>query len=214
MKYIIIVFSIFTLILSGCSEKDDQKLLQKTEQVPQSTVKKTTENTVQANDTTNKKTTEVSNNLDTELAEKANNTLADFISSDPGINNFFEKAYGYAVFPTIGKAGFGVGGAHGKGIVYKQGVASGTTSMTQVTLGLQIGAQGFSEVIFFEDQKTYEDFIKGNYEAGAQVSAVVVKKGAAAQTKYSKGIAIFTHVKGGLMAEASVGGQKFSFEQK
>jgi len=214
MKYIAIVFALFTLVLSGCSDKDDQKPLEKPKQATQETVEKPKENTVNVNNTTNKKTAEASNNIDSELAEKANNTLADFISSDPGINNFFENAYGYAVFPTIGKAGFGVGGAHGKGIVYKQGVASGTTSMTQVTLGLQMGAQGFSEVIFFENQKTYEHFIKGNYEAGAQVSAVVVKKGAAAQTKYSEGIAIFTHVKGGLMAEASIGGQKFSFKPK
>lgn len=151
---------------------------------------------------------------DTELAEKANTTLADFVSADPSINEFFEKSHGYAVFPTIGKAGFGVGGAHGKGIVYEQGQPAGSTSMTQLTMGFQMGAQAFSEVIFFEDKKTYDHFIQGNYEAGAQVSAVVAKKGVAAQTKYSDGIAIFTHEKGGLMAEASIGGQKFSFEPK
>lgn len=151
---------------------------------------------------------------DEKAAEQANLTLYDFIASDPSINTFFEKAYGYAVFPTIGKGGLIVGAAHGDGIVYKRGQHAGTSSMTQVSIGLQAGGQTYSEVIFFEDKKTFEHFTSGNFEPGAQVSAVVIKAGAAAQTKYRNGVAIFVHTKAGLMAEASVGGQKFTYKPK
>ncbi|MCU7938788.1 MAG: lipid-binding SYLF domain-containing protein [gamma proteobacterium symbiont of Bathyaustriella thionipta] len=145
---------------------------------------------------------------------KANETVAHFANKDRSLDNFFKQAYGYAVFPTIGKAGFIVGGAHGDGVVYKQGVVTGTTKMTQVSVGWQAGAEAYSEIIFFQNKSAYEDFIKGNYEIGAQASAVAAKKGVASQTKYSNGIAIFTDYKGGLMAAASVGGQKFSYEAK
>jgi len=147
-------------------------------------------------------------------AEEANLTLHDFISTDPTINAFFEKAYGYAVFPTIGKGGLIIGAAHGEGIVYKRGQHSGTTTMSQISVGLQAGGQTYSEVIFFENKKNYEYFISGNFEFGGEVSAVVAKKGVAAKTQYSKGIAIFVHTKTGLMAEASISGQKFSFKAK
>jgi len=145
---------------------------------------------------------------------KANETLAHFKNKDKSLKNFFEQAYGYAVFPTIGKAGFIVGGAHGDGIVYKQGAVTGTTQMTQVSVGWQAGAEAYSEIIFFQNEKAYEHFIQGNYQLGAQASAVAAKSGVAAQTKYSNGIAIFTDYKGGLMAAASVGGQKFSYTPK
>ena len=145
---------------------------------------------------------------------KANQTLAHFKNKDKSLDNFFKQAYGYAVFPTIGKAGFIVGGAHGDGMVYKQGIATGTTKMTQVSVGWQAGAEAYSEIIFFQNEAAYERFIQGNYELGAQASAVAAKSGVAAQTKYEKGIAIFTDYKGGLMAAASVGGQKFSYEPK
>jgi len=145
---------------------------------------------------------------------KANQTLAHFKNKDKSLDNFFKQAYGYAVFPTIGKAGFIVGGAHGDGVVYKQGTPTGTTSMTQVSVGWQAGAEAYSEIIFFQNEAAYKRFIQGNYELSAQASAVAAKSGVAAQTKYEKGIAIFTDYKGGLMAAASVGGQKFSYEPK
>lgn len=145
---------------------------------------------------------------------KANHTLAHFKNKDSSLNNFFAQAYGYAVFPTIGKAGFVVGGAHGDGMVYKQGAITGLTTMTQVSVGWQIGAEAYSEIIFFQNEATYNNFTKGNFELGAQASAAFVKQGVAAQTKYDKGVAIFTDSKGGLMAAASVSGQKFSFEKK
>ncbi len=144
----------------------------------------------------------------------------------------FKSAYGYAVFPTIGKGGVGIGGAHGSGRVYAQGKHVGNTKMTQLTYGLQLGGQAFSQIIFFEDKHTFEQFTSGNFEFGAQASAVAITAGASAGTSttgntagasagqddattsgnYNKGMATFTVAKGGLMYEATLGGQKFSYE--
>ncbi|AKH21406.1 YSC84-related protein [Sedimenticola thiotaurini] len=131
---------------------------------------------------------------------------------DPGLKLFFDKAYGYAVFPTVGKAGFGLGGAYGEGEVYRQGRFIGTSTLSQVTIGLQIGGQAYTEIIFFRNKRALDDFTSGNFEFNAQASAVAVTAGASADADYNNGVAIFTLPKGGLMAEASVGGQKFSFE--
>lgn len=147
---------------------------------------------------------------------------------------FFAKCYGYAVFPNIGKGGVGVGGAHGTGRVYAQGKVVGDTTMTQVTVGLQLGGQSYSEIIFFEDKRAFDEFTSGNFEFGAQASAVAITAGASASAGtggstagasggkndastaggYQKGMAIFTVAKGGLMYEASVGGQKFKYTPK
>ncbi len=138
-------------------------------------------------------------------------TIADFKNSDPSMRVFFRKAYGYAVFPTVGKAGMGLGGAHGKGKVYKKEQLIGLTSLTQVTIGFQLGLQSYSEIIFFRDKTALDNFTDGNFELGAQASAVAATSGASANADYDDGVAIFTVTKGGLMYEASVGGQKFSF---
>jgi lipid-binding SYLF domain-containing protein len=142
-----------------------------------------------------------------------------------------DTAYGYAVFPTIGKAGVAVGGAYGKGRVYQKGKYIGDTSMTQVTVGLQLGAEAYSEMILFEDERALKEFTKGNFEFGANAQAIAITASAGAQAGttgtsagasagkkdaktvggYSKGMAIFTVAKGGLMYEASVGGQKFTY---
>jgi lipid-binding SYLF domain-containing protein len=147
---------------------------------------------------------------------------------------FFGKSYGYAVFPTIGKGGIGIGGAHGTGRVYQKGAYVGDTSMTQVTVGLQLGGQAFSQIIFFEDKRAFDEFTSGNFEFGAQASAVAITAGAQAQAGtagtgagasggqhdaktaggYQKGMATFTVAKGGLMYEASIGGQKFKYTPK
>ncbi len=145
---------------------------------------------------------------------------------------YFEHAYGYAIFPTVGKAGFVLGGAYGKGRVIRQGEIAGEASLTQVSLGLLAGAQAFSEIVFFQDERAYREFISGNFEFDATASAVAITAGAQAQTgtmgasagystgprsdkqtlgAYYKGLAVFTHAKGGLMLEASLAGQKFSF---
>lgn len=156
----------------------------------------------------------------------------DLFKKSPAVQPFFKNAYGYAVFPTIGKGGIGIGAAHGEGKVYQGGKVTGKTSMTQLTVGAQLGGQAISEIIFFQDKRAYSDFTSGNFEFSAQASAVAITAGAQAQAgsegagtsatgggtagaqaaKYYKGMAVFTHAKGGLMYEASVGGQKFKFE--
>jgi lipid-binding SYLF domain-containing protein len=149
--------------------------------------------------------------------------------------DFFNKSYGYAVFPTIGKGGIGIGGAYGKGRVYAGGKHVGDTSMTQVTVGFQLGGEAYSQIIFFEDKRAFEEFTSGNFEFSATASAVAITAGASASatttgssagasggkndatTKsagFYKGMAVFTVAKGGLMYEASIGGQKFSYTPK
>jgi len=146
---------------------------------------------------------------------------------------FFGKSYGYAVFPTIGKAGLGIGGAHGSGCVFAGGKQVGTTKMTQVSFGWQAGAQGYSLIIFFEDERAFKEFTSGNFEFGAGVSAVAItaaasagagtggagagasggKKDAATVGGFNKGVAPFSIVKGGLMYEAVLAGAKFSYKK-
>ena len=144
---------------------------------------------------------------------------------------FFKPAYGYAVFPTIGKGGVGVGGAYGKGCVYAKGKHVGDTSMTQLSIGFQLGGEGYSEIIFFQDERAFREFTGGNFEFGADAQAVAITLAAQAKASstgasagasatkheattagaYHKGMATFTIIKGGLMYEASLGGQKFSY---
>jgi lipid-binding SYLF domain-containing protein len=146
--------------------------------------------------------------------KRARNTIAEFKKTDPGIDTFFKKAHGYAVFPEITKGAVGIGGAAGDGTVFERGAAIGSSSMTQVTIGLQLGGQTYSEVIFFKDKAALDNFKHGNYEVSANASAIALKEGASKTADYSNGVAIFTMGKGGLMFEASIGGQKFSYEPK
>lgn len=145
---------------------------------------------------------------------KAQKTITAFKKTDPSLASFFSGAYGYAVFPSIGKGGIGIGGAAGKGLIYKGGTLQGGSKMTQVTVGFQFGGQEYSEVIFFEDADAYGRFINNKYQFAAQASAVALKSGVSADAKYTDGVAVFTMAKGGLMYEASVGGQKFKFVPK
>ncbi len=126
---------------------------------------------------------------------------------------YFKKARGYAVFPNVGKAGIGIGGARGGGEVFEKGNVIGSTTLTQVSIGFQLGGQAFSQIIFFKDKKALERFTEGNFEFGASASAVIISEGANATADYSDGVAVLTFSKGGLMYEASIGGQKFSYEQ-
>jgi lipid-binding SYLF domain-containing protein len=134
--------------------------------------------------------------------------------ADPGIEAWFENAAGYAVFPSVGKGGFVIGGAYGKGLVLVDEKIVGYTSMTQGTIGLQAGGQKYAQFIFFKDQVAVDHFKRGNFELGAQASAVAITAGASADAAYDKGVAIFTHAAGGLMFEGSVGGQKFKYTPK
>ena len=129
------------------------------------------------------------------------------------MSKFFEGAAGYAVFPKVGKGGIGIGGAHGKGLVIVNDNAVGNTSLSQVTVGLQLGGQVYAQFIFFEDATALGHFQRGNYELGAQASAVAASVGASADANYDKGVVVFTNVGGGLMFEASIGGQKFKYEK-
>lgn len=144
--------------------------------------------------------------------DRANDAVREFKHADEGLVERFESSAGYAVFPNVGKGGFGIGGAHGTGILFVKGQPVGETELKQVTVGLQFGGQAFREVIFFEDDIALGNFQKGNFELSAQVSAVAVTLGASADAGYDKGVAIFTMAKGGLMYEATVGGQKFEYD--
>jgi lipid-binding SYLF domain-containing protein len=164
------------------------------------------------------------------FADKYSDTVTIFKRAKES-SKFFYTAYGYAVFPTVGKGGVGIGGAYGTGHVYEHGKYIGDTSMTQVTAGFQLGGEAYSQIIFFEDDRALKEFTGGNFEFGAEASAVAITAAAGAQAtttgasagasagksdatnvgKYYKGMAIFTIAKGGLMYQATVGGQKFSY---
>ena len=168
------------------------------------------------------------------LADKYTDTTDVFKKSE-AVQPFFKNAYGYAVFPTIGKAGFGIGGSYGTGQVYQGGKVTGETSLIKATFGFQAGAQAFSQMIFFEDKRAYDEFTSGEFEFDAAASAVAITAGvqakagsegatasatagpatgAQAKASYHKGMVVFVHAKGGLMYEAAIGGQKFKFKPK
>jgi lipid-binding SYLF domain-containing protein len=146
--------------------------------------------------------------------------------------SFFDRSYGYAVFPRVGRAGVGIGGAHGSGRVFVDDEHVGNTTMTQLTVGLQLGAQAYSMIVFFEDERAYNEFTSGNFAFSARTQAVVITAAASAEAStagssagasggrndattvgsFHRGVATFTVALGGLMGEASVGGARFSFE--
>ncbi|MDH3825850.1 MAG: lipid-binding SYLF domain-containing protein [Desulfobacterales bacterium] len=167
-------------------------------------------------------------------ADKYTDTINVFKKSQV-VQPFFKNAYGYAVFPTVGKAGIGIGGSYGTGQVYQGGKVTGEVSLIKGSIGWQLGGQAFSQMIFFEDKRAYDEFTSGNFEFDATASAVAITAGAQAsagtegasagasagpatgkqaKTSYHKGMVVFVHTKGGLMYEAAIGGQKFSFKPK
>lgn len=166
------------------------------------------------------------------IADSYSKTIDVFKKSE-AVQPFFKNCYGYAVFPTIGKAGFVVGGSYGEGQVYKQEKVTGTVSLAKLSVGFQAGGQALSEMIFFQDKRSYDEFTSGDFEFDASVSAVAITAGvqakagsegitagasagpatgAQAETSYRKGMVVFIHAKGGLMYEAAIGGQKFNFK--
>ncbi len=149
-----------------------------------------------------------------ELDVKAQEALTEFKAVDPEVESFISQSVGYVVIPTVGKAGFGIGGARGKGVLYENGAVTAVVTLTQLSIGFQWGGQAYSEFLFFQDTPSLSNFKRGNYELGAQVSAVAITAGVSADAAFVNGMAIFTHAKGGLMYEASVGGQKFKLEGK
>lgn len=151
-----------------------------------------------------------SNKLELSVAR----AIIDAKEQDPSLVTWFDTAYAYAVFPTVGKGGIGIGGAHGKGIVIRGDTTLADTSLSQVTVGFQLGGQAYSQFIFFRDETAFRHFERGNFEMGAQVSAVAITLGASADANYDGGVAVFTIAGGGLMYEASVGGQKFKYKAR
>ncbi len=165
-------------------------------------------------------------------ADEYTNTLESF--GNAGAAKFVDVAYGYAVFPTIGKGGIGIGGAFGEGHVFEQGEVIGEAKMKQITIGFQLGGQAYSQVIFFQDKRALDEFTSGSFEFGAQATAVALTSGVSAEATtgggsgtsisggqnnadikssgFYKGMAVFTIAKGGLMWEASIGGQQFKFK--
>ena len=147
-----------------------------------------------------------------EYDAKSQEAIAVYKEKDPSVERFFSNAVGYVVIPTVGKAALGIGGAHGKGILYEGGAPTAVVSLSQLSFGFQWGGQAYSEFIFFEDAATLADFKNGNFELNAQASAVAITAGASADAEFNGGMAIMTQAKGGLMYEAAVGGQKFKVE--
>lgn len=145
------------------------------------------------------------------LIGEARSALASFVDHDPALQRWIDQAYGYAVFPNIGKGGFWVGGGFGRGVVFEEGRPVGRATVSQATVGPQIGAQSYSQVIFFRDESALRRFQREQFELSAQATAVAATEGRAATTSYERGVAVFNHARGGLMAEASVGGQKFRY---
>lgn len=137
---------------------------------------------------------------------------AAFLKADPSMGNLFKNSYGYAIFPNVGKGAVGVGGAAGKGTVYEKGKVVGTAQMIQVTIGAQAGGQAYREAVFFENKDAFDRFRDDKLEFSGQASAIAVKSGASANANYRNGVVVFSQEKGGLMLEASLGGQKFNFK--
>lgn len=151
-------------------------------------------------------------NINDELQLDVAKAILAIKRADPGIESFFNSAAGYAVYPSVGKGGFVVGGAYGRGLLIINDQVDGYTTMTQATVGLQVGGQKYGLFIFFKDPAAIANFQRGNFEFSAQASAVAITEGASADTSYDKGVAVFTHAAGGLMVEGSIGGQKFTYQ--
>lgn len=152
-----------------------------------------------------------SDDKDDKIVADANEARTDFIKTDGLMKNLFDNSHGYVIFPNVGKGAIAIGGAAGNGAVFEKGNLIGMAKMTQVSIGFQWGGQAYREVIFFETEADLNRFKENKIEFSGQASAVAATKGAAANAKYKNGVMIFSQIKGGLMYEASVGGQKFKY---
>ena len=148
---------------------------------------------------------------DTKLQNEVKASIKTFVEKNPDLKAHFASAYAFAVYPKIAKGGLGIGGAGGHGLVFDDKTVIGGSKMSQATVGLQAGGQTYMEAIFFKDQAALDRFTKGKMKFSGQVSAVALKDGASADIDYQDGVAVFTKAIGGLMAEASVGGQGFKY---
>jgi lipid-binding SYLF domain-containing protein len=146
------------------------------------------------------------------LGDQVKDAIQLFKSDSTNVAKLFDSAYGYAVLPSVGKGAVGIGAAAGKGQVFEKGTLIGTCKMTQFTIGLQLGGQKYSEVIFFETKDTLDGFKKGEWAISAAANAVAAAESTSADAKYKNGVQVYTIAKAGLMFEASVGGQRFRFK--
>ncbi len=151
------------------------------------------------------------NSKEKDLIADSKKAKAEFIKGDSLMESLFANSHAYVIFPNIGKGAIGVGGAAGNGIVFQKGSPIGSAKMKQVSVGFQFGGQAYREVIFFENEAALDRFKQNKFEFAAQASAVAVTKGASTNVKYRDGVMVFTQEKKGLMYEASIGGQKFSY---
>ena len=147
-----------------------------------------------------------------EIREEAVTALEKAQRNDPTLVPVLREAAGYAVFPTVGKGAVGVGGAYGKGVLYEDGAPVGYCDLSQATIGFQLGGQRYTEIIAFETEQAVEAFKEGDLRFDAQATAVALKSGAGANARFKDGVAVFTMDEAGLMFEASIGGQKFSYQ--
>lgn len=145
------------------------------------------------------------------IIDDSKQAKASFLKADPSMENLFKNSAGYVIFPNVGKGALGVGGAAGKGTVYQKGKPVGIARMVQVTVGAQAGGQAYREVIFFQNKDALDRFMQDKVEFSAQTSAIAAKSGASANANYRDGVVVFSQGKGGLMLEASLGGQKFTY---
>lgn len=149
-----------------------------------------------------------------DLDQRAQGVVSRAEATDKSLQNTLRGSVGYAVFPQVGKGGAGVGGAYGKGVLYENGAAVGYCDMTQGSIGLQLGAQTYAEIIAFQTREALDRFKRGKFSFDAQASAVAIKSGMAANAGFTNSVAVFTTDEAGLMVEAAVGGQSFSYEPK
>ncbi|MCK5702689.1 MAG: hypothetical protein KAI29_16105 [Cyclobacteriaceae bacterium] len=146
-----------------------------------------------------------------EIKKDSDEAKGEFIKADWQMEKHFKNSYGYVIFPNVGKGGIGIGGAAGNGTAYEKGNKIGMAKLSQLSIGFQWGGQAYREIIFFETKEAMDNFKENKLEFSAQVSAVAVTAGASANAKFVDGVMVFTMQKGGLMYEASVGGQKLKF---
>jgi len=150
--------------------------------------------------------------LGDELSTEAEKAIKALQSADSGLTNSFSRAAGFAVFPSVGKAGLIFGAEHGNGVVYEKGKPIGEATLTEINVGPQVGGQSFYEVIFFETPEALSNFKESKFEISAEVSAVAASEGASLNAKYREGVMVFTLPRSGLMAQAAIGGQKFKYK--
>ncbi|MCL4197954.1 MAG: hypothetical protein KJZ69_10730 [Phycisphaerales bacterium] len=149
-----------------------------------------------------------------EMITEADAALAKARRADPSLNPVLNSAAGYAVFPSVGKGAIGIGGAYGKGVLYERGYPMGYCDLSQATIGFQLGGQAYTEIIAFQNRQAVDTFKEGNFRFDAQATAVALKSGAGANAEFANGVAVFTMDEAGLMYEASIGGQKFSYQAR